>query len=257
VVTLLDIIILAIIQGVTEWLPISSSGHLVIFQELRSIQVPIGFDISLHLGSIFALIIYFRQNIVARIRQRNLRFSSQQSKQYLCYLVLSGISTGIVVFALNDVIRLVFTNLRAVGLGLLVTALFLGVSNWKAGTRDLSKKHAVLIGMAQGIAAIPGISRSGMTFSIGLLSDIRRDRVFRYSLLLSVPTIIGATIFESRNLSPTMHGFEVVILGIAVTTIVGYYALCWLKTIYDKQSGLIIFVPYCAILGVLLIAFSQ
>jgi undecaprenyl-diphosphatase len=117
-------------------------------------------------------------------------------------------------------------------------------------------KHGVLIGLAQGIAAIPGISRSGMTLSVGLLSEIRRELVFRYSLLLSVPTIIGATIFESRSLSSTMLGFEVVILGIAVTTIVGYYTIGLLKTIYDKRSGLIMFMPYCTILGALLIAYS-
>jgi undecaprenyl-diphosphatase len=256
VVTLLDIIILAIIQGVTEWLPISSSGHLVIFQELHRLQVPVGFDISLHLGSIFALGLYFRRSIVVRIRQRNLWFSSQQETLLAGYLVLSGVSTVIVVVALNDLIRLVFTDLRAVGLGLLVTALFLAVTKWANGNRDLSMKYAVLIGLAQGIAAIPGISRSGMTFSVGLVSKIRRELVFRYSLLLSVPTILGATIYESRVMSSTMLGFEVIILGIAVTTIVGYLVIGLLKRIYDNQSGLMMFVPYCTILGALLIVFS-
>jgi undecaprenyl-diphosphatase len=256
-VTLLDIIILAIIQGITEWLPISSSGHLVMFQEVRGIQVSVGFDIGLHVGSIFALGLYFRRMILARIRERNLWFSSQQDKQLALYLILSGVSTVIVVFVLNDVIRFVFTDVRAVGLGLLVTALFLGVSKGKHGTRDLSVMHAVLIGLAQGIAAFPGISRSGMTFSVGLLSEIHREVVFKYALLLSVPTIIGATILESRNISSTILGFEAVILGIAVTTITGYFAIGLLKTIYEKKFSLFVFVPYCAILGMVLIAFGS
>lgn len=255
-VTLLDGIILAIIQGITEWLPISSSGHLVIFQELRSIQVPIGFDIVLHLGSFFALGLYFRRIILARIRQRNLWFSSQQEKLLALYLVLSGVSTVIVVLFLNEVIRIVFSDLHAVGLGLLVTALFLSVSKGKNGKRDMNMQNAVLIGLAQGIAAIPGISRSGLTVSVGLLCGIRRELVFTYSLLLSVPTIIGATIFESRNISSTILGFEVVILGIAITTFVGYFAIGLLKAVYEKKTSLTIFVPYCAIVGVLLIAFS-
>jgi undecaprenyl-diphosphatase len=137
-----------------------------------------------------------------------------------------------------------------------VTALFLAVTKWANGNRDLSMKYAVLIGLAQGIAAIPGISRSGMTFSVGLVSKIRRELVFRYSLLLSVPTILGATIYESRGMSSTMLGFEAIILGIAVTTIVGYLAIGLLKRIYDNQSGLMMFVPYCTILGALLIVFS-
>jgi undecaprenyl-diphosphatase len=256
-VTLLDIFILAIIQGITEWLPISSSGHLVIFQELRGIQVPVGFDIGLHLGSIFALGLYFRRSILARIRERNLWFSGQHDIHLAMYLILSGISTMIIVIALNDIIRIVFTDLRAVGLGLLVTALFLGVSRGKRGKRELSIKPAVLIGLAQGIAAFPGISRSGMTFSVGLLSDIRREVVFKYSLLLSVPTILGATIFESRSIASSILGFETLILGIVVTTVVGYWAIGLLKRIYEKQSGLLVFVPYCAILGMLLIAFGS
>ena len=255
-VTLLDIIVLAIIQGITEWLPISSSGHLVIFQELRGIQIPVSFDIGLHLGSIFALGLYFRRIILARIRQRNLWFLNLKEKQLASHLVFSGIFTVIVVVTLNDVIRIVFTDLRAVGLGLLVTALFLSISKGKHGTRDLKRMHAILIGLAQGIAAIPGISRSGMTFSMGLLSEIRREVVFRYSLLLAVPTIIGATILESRNISSASLGFEIVMLGIVVSTIVGYFAIGLLKTIYEKKFSLVVFVPYCAILGALLITFS-
>ena len=255
-VTVLDIIVLAIIQGITEWLPISSSGHLVIFQELRGIQVPVSFNIGLHLGSIFALGLHFRRIILLRLRQRNLWFSNRSEEQLVLYLVLSGVSTVIVIFTLNDFIRIVFTELRLLGLGLLVTSLFLGVSKGKHGTHDLSIKHAVLIGLAQGIAAIPGISRSGITFSVGLLCELRREVVFRYALLLSVPTIIGATIFESRSISSTILGFEVVILGITVTTVVGYFTIGLLKSIYEKKSGFIVFVPYCAILGMLLFAFS-
>jgi len=124
-VTLLDGIILAIIQGITEWLPISSSGHLVIFQELRSIQVPIGFDIVLHLGSFFALGLYFRRIILAKIRQRNLWFSSQQEKLLALYLVLSGVSTVIVVLFLNEVIRIVFSDLHERKMSLLPIMNFL------------------------------------------------------------------------------------------------------------------------------------
>lgn len=256
-VTVFDIIVLAIIQGITEWLPISSSGHLVIFQELRGIQVPVGFDVGLHLGSVVALGLYFRRIILVRIQQKHLWFSSQNEKRLLFYLAFSGVSTGIVVFILNDFIRLVFSDLRAVGIGLLITALFLSISKGKKGEHDLSVKPAILIGLAQGVAAIPGISRSGLTFSVGILSGIRRELVFIYSLLLSVPTIIGAMIIENRGIPSTIFGFEVVILGFVITTFVGYSAIALLKTIYDKKSGLFVFVPYCLILGVLLIVFSQ
>jgi len=127
-VTFFKIIILAIIQGVTEWLPVSSSGHLVIFQELLGIQVPISFDIGLHLRSVFALALYFRATIVSRLRKANPLNSSSEEKQVILYLVLSGISTTIMVLILNDVIRVVFTDLRAVGLGLFVTGLLLAIS---------------------------------------------------------------------------------------------------------------------------------
>ncbi|MCW4039368.1 MAG: undecaprenyl-diphosphate phosphatase [Candidatus Bathyarchaeota archaeon] len=251
-----DTIILAIIQGVTEWFPISSSGHLVIFQELRGIIIPVSFDIGLHLGSVFALGLYFRRNILASIQQRDLSFSSVKEKQIALYLVLSGVSTVIVVFALNDVIRLVFTDLRAIGLGLIVTALFLGLSRMKTGHGELSKYKAVLIGIAQGVAAIPGISRSGLTFSAGLLSGMDRELVFTYSMLLSVPTIIGATILESRRYSSIVLEGEVLALGIVITTVVGYFSIALLKKVYDKTSGLDVFIPYCVILGAVLIAIT-
>jgi undecaprenyl-diphosphatase len=248
-VSFLEIIVLAIIQGVTEWLPISSSGHLVIFQELQGIQVPVSFDIGLHLGSVLAWALYFRTKILARIRKGNPLHLSGTEKQLILYLVLSGISTAIIVLVLNDVIRGVFTDLRAVGLGLFVTGLLLAISRFKKGISGLNVFKAVLIGVAQGVAAIPGISRSGMTFSVGRL-------LFTYSLMLSVPTIIGATIYESGSYSSNILETEFLLSGIVVTAAIGYLSIALLKKVYDRQSGLVIFVPYCVILGLVLLVFG-
>jgi undecaprenyl-diphosphatase len=255
-VTFLEIVVLAIIQGITEWLPLSSSGHLVIFQELLGIQVPVSFDIGLHLGSILALALYFRTKIVARIRKGNPLHSNVKEKQLILHLVLSGISTVIIVLVLNEFIRVVFTDLRAVGLGLFVTGLLLAVSRCTTGRNGLNVKKAILIGIAQGVAAIPGISRSGTTLSVGCLLGTQRETVFTYSLLLSVPTIIGAAIYESGSYSSNFLEAELLLFGIGVTAAVGYLSISLLKKIYDRKSGLVIFIPYCVILGLVLFVFG-
>jgi undecaprenyl-diphosphatase len=157
---------------------------------------------------------------------------------------------------LNDVIRGVFTDLRAVGLGLFVTGLLLAISRFKKGISGLNVFKAVLIGVAQGVAAIPGISRSGMTFSVGRLLGISHETVFTYSLMLSVPTIIGATIYESGSYSSNILETEFLLSGIVVTAAIGYLSIALLKKVYDRQSGLVIFVPYCVILGLVLLVFG-
>jgi undecaprenyl-diphosphatase len=121
---------------------------------------------------------------------------------------------------------------------------------------SLTVYKVILIGLAQGVAAIPGISRSGMTLSVGRLLGTSRETVFTYSLMLSVPTILGATIYESGSFSSNILETEFLLSGIVVTAATGYLSIALLKKVYDRPSGLIIFVPYCIILGLVLLFFG-
>ena len=181
-VTLLDVIILAIVQGLTEWLPISSSGHLVIAQKALGLNLPLIYSAILHVGTLIVVLAAFRNDITDIIRALAKRdFETEEGKLAL-FIAAGSIPIAIVGLALKDFIEALFSSFLAIGISLLITGSILFVSEKNTGNRKLNIQDSLLVGLAQAFAIIPGISRSGVTVATGLLRKVEPSG-FRSSYL--------------------------------------------------------------------------
>ena len=273
---LAEAILLGIVQGLTEFLPVSSSGHLVLMQQLFGLkEAEIFFDVCVHLGTLVAVIIVFRQEIKEIIMALLRRVSSAGKKQSLparaesdpglkmAWLVVIGsIPTALLGLLFSRIADRLFASPFLVGLMLMVTGSLLWLTRRTAqhaqqsGEDRLTPKNAFLIGIIQGLAIIPGISRSGTTISIGLLRGINRELAARYSFLLSIPAIIGAGLLSLKDGFARADATLLIPLAGAVTAaLVGYAALKTLLHVV-KKGGLHVFAPYCWLVGILAIIFG-
>ena len=274
--TTLEAIILGIIQGLTEFLPVSSSGHLVLFQKLFGLkQAELFFDVGVHLGTLVAVIIVFRREVKkiitalvqlvshAGLKETILQKIESDSQLKMALLIVVGsIPTAILGFLFTGIAGRLFASGLITGLMLIVTGLLLWLTRRtrasvnQARSDRLTIKNALIIGIVQGLAIIPGISRSGSTISIGLLLGIDREMAARYSFLLSIPAIIGAGLWSLKGgLSQTDLAIRVTLLGAFTAALVGYAALKSLLQVV-KKGRLHVFAPYCWLVGILAIIFS-
>lgn len=287
--TIFQGLIIGIVQGLTEFFPVSSSGHLVIVENLLGItELNITFDTFVHLGTLLAVIVYFRKDIIQMImalvssiadifRGEFKNGFTQDPYKKLVWLVLIGtIPAGVIGLTFKDVFESAFTSLYAVGAFLLVTGCILFISekvlksNIAKGktivSADLMDKEAIttnmkninikkvlVIGFAQALAIFPGISRSGSTLATGLLTGLNREFAAKFSFLLAIPAIFGATIVQFKDigagLSADLWPF---VIGFISATISGYLAIDLLLKIV-KGKSLNIFAIYCWIVGVLVL----
>lgn len=248
----LQSIVLGLIQGLTEWLPISSSGHLVLAQRLMNLTVPVGFDVMLHIGTLLSVVIFFWRDIkkiLVSVFNRDVR---DENFKLFTYVLIGSVPTAVIGFFLLKFFESLFLNIRAVGVGFLVTGLLLLLSRFWNNNKKLSWKSSLLIGTVQGVSIAPGISRSGSTISTGLFSGVKKEDVFKYSFLLSIPAIIGATIMEygSVNMNDLCTYSAA---GLVVAAFVGYFAIKTVKKILisDKFYW---FAAYCFVLGAVVLA---
>src|SRR3989339_395526 len=212
---ILESLFLGVLQGLTEWLPISSSGHLVIAQEYLNIQAPLFFDILLHIATILVILIFFRKEIL-QIFKEFPNYKSSHGKLGW-YIIIATIPIALVGYLFNNQISSLFTNTKAVGISLLITGLLLILTKFSQGKKEISLKDSIIIGLSQALAIIPGISRSGATIST--------------SFLLVIPAIIGATILEFNPSS-----FEITyIYGFIASFIIGYITLKLLTILIEKN----------------------
>jgi undecaprenyl-diphosphatase len=272
-----EAIILGIIQGLTEFLPVSSSGHLVLFQQLFGLkEAELFFDVCVHLGTLLAVIVVFRRkiwNIIAALwRLISLagqketilqRVESDPDLKMALLIVIGSIPTAVLGLMFHGIADQLFSSSFFTGLMLMVTGLLLWLTRRpKPGDRAMdiegfSRTKALVIGLVQGLAIIPGISRSGSTISIGLLLGIDRETAARYSFLLSIPAIVGAGALSIKDgLSHTDLAIWLSLLGAAVAALVGYGALRVLLSVV-KKGHLYVFAPYCWLAGILAIVFSR
>jgi len=247
---LLDAIILGIVQGITEWLPISSSGHLVIFQELFGMNVPVFFDIMLHFATLLVILLVFWKDIW-RVIYSWLTWRKDEYWKLGWFVILGSVFTAGLGLLFKDYILTFFSNLKIVGIALICTGLFLYLTKFVDGYKKLKWYDSILIGVMQGIALVPGVSRSGSTIGTGLLLGIDREKVAKFSFILVIPAIIGATILEYDS-SFVVGNLLVVLVGMLVSIVVGYISLRLLmKVILKNKFWLFSF--YCIILGIFLI----
>ena len=254
-VTYLEIFILAVVQGLTEWLPISSSGHLVITQKALGLNLPLIYSIMLHVGTLIVVLTVFRKDVSKTFKAlAKADFKTDEGK--LAILITAGsIPIAIFGFTCYDFLKPLFSSLPAVGTALLITGCVLFVSEKRLGNKKLDIKNSFLIGVAQAFTIIPGISRSGITIATGLLQKIDKNTAFRYSFLLAIPAIIGATIFEVKDLTTTKIDIAPLILGTIISMIVGYISLNLLQKIVTNKK-FHIFAYYCWTAGAAILLFT-
>lgn len=250
---LIQVLILAIIQGITEWLPISSSGHLVVVQEYFGLAPPVIFDVMLHVGTLLVVLIAFWKDVAGILKAvARLDFKADEGKLAV-FIVVGNIPTALIGFVFRDIFRSLFNNLLAVGIALLGTGCILYISKYGENSKKMSYLDAFLIGIAQGIAIIPGVSRSGVTIATGLLSKLKRETAFKFSFLVSVPAVIGAAVTESSDVSLGEIDGLTLVLGVVVSMIVGYVALKLLQRLLLKER-FYLFAFYCWLLGTAIVA---
>lgn len=280
----LKAIFMGLIQGITEFLPVSSSGHLAILGSLLHIDTDTGilFDVMLHMGTLIAIILVFWEDIqrmfweaLRIIRdlwynlttylhnklhesdERNYRkILHNNYRRLLAMLFVSTIPTAILGFLFQDLIKQAAQSLLIVGVGLWMTGvLLLVVDYWKTGDRipkDIKGSHAVFIGICQGIGCFPGISRSGITITAGLLCGFRKNFAVRYSFLMSIPAILGAMILELGELGSESMTLELglsYVVGMIVAAFFGYLSIRYMLKMIQKKKFKF-FAIYCFFMGV-------
>jgi undecaprenyl-diphosphatase len=253
-------IILGLIQGLTEWLPISSTGHLRLTEHFLNLNVPILFDVLLHGGTLIVTLLFFRKdikNILIALAKRD--FKSENGK-LIPLIIVGTIPTALIGVIFGNAIEALFSNLLPIAGAFVICGVALYSSKIGNERKDsIGYLEALAIGTAQGIAIIPGLSRSGLTIAVALLLGIKREKAFKFSFLLSVPAIIGALglTFYTQHDALAFAGVDwtEILVGIAVSTVVGYFALRLLrKIVADKKFYFFAF--YCWLLSIVLIALS-
>ena len=236
-------IFLGAVQGVTEFLPISSSGHLVLLQKTFGIsEPPIFFDTMLHLGTLLAVLLFFGPS-----------FAKATEGKVLKKIIIGTLPVVAVGPLVQPFVKEIFGSLLVVGVGYFITAALLFWSkSFSTGQKtftDLTLRQTFLIGGFQAVALFPGISRSGATIVEGLAQKLSREEAFKFSFYLSVPAVLGANLLQLKDLSQ-INFLPQSFLGMALAFAAGYFALNLLQKVL--QAGkLYYFSVYCLLLGVI------
>ena len=247
-----DVTVLSILQGVAEFLPISSSGHLVIGQHLLGLDVPgMRLDLMLHFGTLVSIFAFYWRTIW--------RITVRFEWQYVLKIALSALPAVVVYFCFKDFIEGLFENAKMVGALLMFTgAVLIGTRYLPRGSREVCWGRALLMGCAQALALLPGVSRSGMTLASARTGRVDAEAAAEFSFLMSAPLIIGGVLLEIlkalRGTSAAPEAAEIgwglTIYGAIVGAVVGYFSLVvLLKALKGRWFWL--FGPYCLAAGLL------
>lgn len=249
----LNVAILGIVQGITEFLPISSSGHLVIFQHFMNIKEGLTLNVFLHFGTLLAVVLVFWEDIWAMITFK------KEYRKLTYYVIIGSIPAGVIGILFEDLFERLFSKVTVVGFALLVTGTLLWISDRieikERNMEDMKLADSIVVGFAQAFAIIPGISRSGSTIVGGLFKGLNRQLAAKYSFLLSVPVIGGATVLKLKDLFTVGMGNITVLellIGTLSAAIAGYFSIKLLLKLINQEK-LSIFAYYCWILGLSII----
>lgn len=243
-------VFLAVIQGVTEFLPVSSSGHLVLFQKLFQISSPpVLFDVLLHLGTLVAIVFFLRKEIMLLIKEWRKR------KNEWLFLIIGTFPAAIFGFFLNSKIDAIFNSLALVGFMwilfgtlLLSTHFLIDKKALQRKSTSVDGKDGLIIGLFQALALFPGISRSGSTIIGSMFRKFSRENAFTLSFLLSIPAVLGATVLKLKDGNLDGLGLETGLISIIVAGVVGFFSLKLLKKVLNSDK-FYLFGFYCLILG--------
>ena len=280
--TFIQSVFLGIIQGITEFLPVSSSGHLSILRNLFGIRTDGGllFDVMVHLGTVIAICVVFRRDVLRMIGEtirmvsdiwangsvlihnkkekdarRYKKILHNNYRRFVVMVLCATIPTAVIGYAARDLVTLASDSLLAPGIGLILTAVFLIIAdvseNGKKIPKDISFTNSFLVGIAQGISTLPGLSRSGTTIAACLISGYDKRFAVKYSFIMAIPAILGAACMEIGQAfsgGVSLSQFFIYLAGALTAGVVGYFSCRKMLTIVRKKKfrG---FAVYCLILG--------
>jgi undecaprenyl-diphosphatase len=246
-VNIFYVILLGVVQGLAEFLPISSSGHLVILQSLLPgfKQPGILFDVILHFGTLLAVLLYFRKKLLSYLNIK-----------YLLLLVIGTLPAVVVGLLFKDQVEMLFKSVKLVGGALLVTGVFnLMTDRFKISKDQLSNGNALVVGLMQAFAIIPGVSRSGSTIFASSWQGVNKKVGAEFSFLLSIPAVLGANILEIMSNGSAFEGSLTLYLAGFITALIsGYLAINLVFKIISLKK-FEYFAYYCFLLGIVTILF--
>ncbi|MDO8869482.1 MAG: undecaprenyl-diphosphatase UppP [Methanobacteriaceae archaeon] len=273
---IIQAIIIGIVQGLTEFLPISSSAHLVFLPEIMGVQSSLAFDTLLHIGTLVAIFAYFWNDIINMIKsffssladiprgQFKKNFQEDQYKKLAWLVIIGTIPAGILGILFKSNFESLFSSILAVGIFLIITGFLLWGSERfsqrirpedRKPLKKLTIKNSLIVGIAQAFAIAPGISRSGATISAGLFLGFERELAARYSFLLSIPAILGAALVQAKDITSLDMSTAALVAGFLAAAISGYLAIKFMLKLI-KERSLLIFAYYCWIVGIIAVALS-
>ena len=252
--------LLGLVQGLTEFLPVSSDGHLAVVGQLVDVRTPGVFvEVALHVATLGSILVVYGGKFwrlalgVLRRQPDDLRYAG--------LLFIGMIPAGIVGLLFEDLIGRAFDSLFAAGVGFLITAVALWSTRHRGATPDAASRPtaggALIIGLAQALAPLPGISRSGMTIASGLWVGLGAVAAAEFSFLMAIPLIAGAGLFEARHLSDGLGPIAIapLLIGAVVAFVSGVFAIRFLVALL-RRGRFFVFAPYCVAIGLLTLAFA-
>lgn len=262
----LQALIMGLIQGLTEYLPVSSSGHLTIASNLFGMngEENLTFTVAVHVATVLSTCVVLWSEIVWLIKDL-FKFKWNEGTRYVVNILISMIPVGIVGFCFKDQVEEIFgSGMMIVGICLLITATLLAFAYFAKPRQkeDISPVHAFIIGIAQAVAVLPGLSRSGSTIATGLLLGNKKEKLAQFSFLMVIPPILGEALLDVMDLVKgsaetvaTVIPTSSLIVGFLAAFISGCLACKWMINIV-KKGELIWFAIYCAIVGIVAITFG-
>jgi len=270
---IIQAIIIGIVQGLTEFLPISSSAHLIFIQELLGVeQANLAFDVLLHFGTLIAVIGYYYKDIIKMIKaffssiadifrgKFKQGFREDQYKKLAWMVIIGTVPVAIVGILFNDEIEAAFQTVTIPAFFLLITGLLLYTSQRiNIGNRSIEKtgiKDSIIVGIGQALAIIPGLSRSGTTIASGLYLGFDKEFAAKFSFLLAIPAILGATLVQLKDIGTGLDSnLTAYVFGFLAALISGYIAISLLLKLIREKS-LDVFAYYCWVVGAAILIYS-
>lgn len=254
----IEAIVLGVIQGLTEWFPISSSGHLEIAEIILKLRLPLLFKVALHVGTLAVTIFFFKSDVRELLRALVRPEPSRLEGRIMLQRIIVGTAftaiTGLSLMPLESL----FHDIRTLGFLFLISGLITYLSKVRRKERkSVDSKGAALIGVAQGFSILPGLSRSGLTISVALMLGVKHEEAFKFSFLLSVPAILGGlitTLAQYEALQRANFGIVEILLGTFISALLGYFSLKILRRALRHFHK---FALYPLLLGLLLILLEE
>ena len=253
---LFKIVILALVQGITEFLPISSSGHLSILKTFLDINSDGALiEVVLHAGTLISILLFYRKRL-SKIFKRILN-KDEESLRFFSCVIVAIIPIGIIGFIFGDSIEYLFNNTKLVCLFLIITGIFLIFSNfWRSKISNFNTRKSFLIGLAQMFAILPGMSRSGLTIGMGNIIGIDAKKSAEFSFIIAIPVLTGVIVKYFLNLEWDSISISInyLFLGLIISFITGLLSLRWLISLLEKGKFWY-FGLYCIFIGLISLLF--